>query len=209
LSYPGVWIAVVLSSGLHVFFFFALSLRAPTPISSIPPALHIKLVIATIQPSSIKIVAQKEASKTAIENNSTLDEKEFIESGGPNSATADRSPNSFFSKSVEYFYSNDVDARTAPVSDWVLRSEEIIGPQSVTLKITVFVSASGQLDHYELLDSTASKELTMLLMRDLKMTRFSPAQKGGRSVASQRDVEITIDNHTVPYGIRLPSNPPQ
>ena len=102
------------------------------------------------------------------------------------------------SRSNDYFESQDVDIRAEPVSDWVLNIDAISPKQSVTLVVTVYVSAQGDLDHFEVQNSSINELETAKLVSRLETTLFIPAQRAGLPVPSSRQIEITIAQATKP-----------
>jgi hypothetical protein len=103
-----------------------------------------------------------------------------------------------FSRFAEYFRSQDLDVPAEPVNDWVLNVDSIPPNQSVTLVVAVYVSAQGDLDHFEVLNSSINVAETTKLVSKLETTLFVPARRAGLTVPSIREIEITITQTAKP-----------
>ena len=195
VKFCGFWIAGVFSVAIHAALFSTLLLfsSSPNPAKALKP-----LQIELIKPRSPGIpvpVAQATFPLPQIKSSDTAPGKSTGDQGSASNSTSPSIEKNKPSNSslVKYYDSADVEPRAEPLNDWELRVESVSSNQSVTLILTVYVSAEGNLDDFELLNSSIGEVETAQLLRDLKSTVFIPAKIAGISVPSRRDIEITID----------------
>lgn len=74
-------------------------------------------------------------------------------------------------------------------------------PSGLPMRLRLTIDASGQLDGLEALQiDDGDRALLPALQRMFAATRFLPARRGGREIASQLDIELRLD--------ALPASPP-
>jgi hypothetical protein len=109
----------------------------------------------------------------------------------PDAVASDQSWNSRL-----YRTSIEVDTRSAPTIEWVLLRESVPKNSMAVLVVTVWVSDSGVVDHFELEDQQPNGDWAAAVLSSLQTTVMEPATLGGVPVASTMTIEITLDNNT-------------
>ncbi|WP_139313438.1 hypothetical protein [Rhodoferax antarcticus] len=94
-----------------------------------------------------------------------------------------------------YRSSHEVDTRTVPAVDWVIHPDSAPKNTLATVVVTVWVSAMGVVDHFQIEDQQPAGDWTSATMSSLQTTIMEPATLGGEPVASTMTIEIFIDNH--------------
>lgn len=96
--------------------------------------------------------------------------------------------------SVKYLTSEDVHTRAAPVIDWVINSSALPSDASGSVIFTVWISADGVIDYFEIQDIESQQPWVLAAFSALGQTVMVPASLNERSVASVLTVELFIDN---------------
>lgn len=209
-----MYVAGCLSVGLHAIIFNVIyssppvysQARAKPAVTRVIEALK-KPVDATTQP----FPSQKQKTFAEINTGalSTTVTQPNLDTSQPQ-ATLRTDLNTLLSTKVtRYLVSSEVDMAAQPVTDWVLQYEGLEPNLKVTVQLRIYVNDQGYLDNFEIINSSLGETMTGLLLQELRSTVFAPARKDGRTVASMRDIEITVDNSAIPYGIRRIFNNPQ
>jgi len=95
---------------------------------------------------------------------------------------------------VNYRTSQEVDTRAAPVMDWMINRESAPRKSFATVIVTVWVSAAGVIDHFQIESQEPEGDWTSAALSSLQATLMEPATLGGEPVASTMTVEISLDN---------------
>lgn len=95
---------------------------------------------------------------------------------------------------ANYRTSQEVDTRAAPVMDWMINRESAPGKGFATVILTVWVSAAGVIDHFQIESQEPAGDWTSAALYSLQTTLMEPATLGGEPVASTMTVEISLDN---------------
>lgn len=93
-----------------------------------------------------------------------------------------------------YYKSSDVDTRAAPAIEWIIDQRMAPPTRHVVLIVTVWVSAMGTIDHYELEDQQPDGDWAISALSTLSTTLMEPATLNGEAVASTMTIEISFDN---------------
>ncbi len=97
---------------------------------------------------------------------------------------------------LRYHTSQDVDTRAVPTIDWVIHRESVPRNSLAVLVITVWVSATGVVDHFQIEDQQPAGSWVSSALSSLQTTTMEPATLGGEPVASTMTIEISLDNNT-------------
>lgn len=99
---------------------------------------------------------------------------------------------SAFSGEERYFLYHDVDKRSDFIySEPLVQLEKIIvADVEVKLTVKILISEEGLVDTVTVLDAVPSAIYNEEVVKALLQSRFSPAEKGGRKVKSQKILEI-------------------
>ncbi|HOZ63452.1 MAG TPA: hypothetical protein PK497_03540 [Burkholderiaceae bacterium] len=95
---------------------------------------------------------------------------------------------------LNYRTSQEVDTRAIPVIDWMINHESAPGKSFATVIVTVWVSAAGVIDHFQIESQEPAGDWTSGALYSLPTTLMEPATLGGEPVASTMTVEISLDN---------------
>jgi hypothetical protein len=95
---------------------------------------------------------------------------------------------------VNYRTSQEVDTRAAPVMDWMINRESVPRKAFATVIVTVWVSAAGVIDHFQIESQEPAGDWASAALNSLPTTLMEPATLGGEPVASTMTVEISLDN---------------
>lgn len=204
----GLLIAFGLSVGLHAIGLGFVKILPYEPNLFPTAAVSIKLIKSEqklVVDSAPSINAEPRKSGTNAQVGAatypSADQKSEV---GRNDAKPEENySESIFTKSTHYFESSEIDFRSEPLSEWVLRTDSISTNEKIAIQLTVFIGQDGKLDKFEILNSTLSPPETEWLVKDLILTTFKPALKDGRTVPSQQNVEIFLDSS--PPIFRIPN----
>ncbi|MDO8449057.1 MAG: hypothetical protein Q7T10_09655 [Rhodoferax sp.] len=94
-----------------------------------------------------------------------------------------------------YRSSAEVDTTAAPTIDWVVNRQSMPKAGGTLLVVTVWISATGVIDHFELEQQQPSGDWATAALSSLQTTVMEPATLGGAPVASTMTIEISLDNH--------------
>lgn len=94
-----------------------------------------------------------------------------------------------------YRSSAEVDTTAAPTIDWVVNRQSVPTVGATLLVVTVWISATGVIDHFELVQQQPSGDWATAALSSLQTTGMEPATLGGVPVASTMTIEISLDNH--------------
>ena len=211
MSNRGCLIAGFISVTAHITVLLALLISGPSGVNTTSANLLennrqsnnlMRLSISTGLPSAAD---QPSTTRKISEIQSSFGQQASASSSkSKNLETADKQ--SILSRTSKYFDSTDVDSKVEPKDEWVLNVSAVPAMQTVTLIIKVFVNPQGKLDQYELAYSSTSEAETEFILANFLATVFTPAKKGGKAVASSREVEITIEKIVDPYQQKTPTN---
>jgi len=95
---------------------------------------------------------------------------------------------------VNYRTSQEVDTRAAPVMDWMINRESAPRKSFATVIVTVWVSAAGVIDHFQIERQEPEGDWMPAALSSLQTTLMEPATLGGEPVASTMTLEISLDN---------------
>jgi hypothetical protein len=97
--------------------------------------------------------------------------------------------------SLHYYSSLEIDTRAAPTIDWAVNRSTMPKGGTVLLIITIWISAVGVVDHFELEQQQPSGDWASAALSSLQTTIMEPATLGGVPVASTMTIEISLNNH--------------
>jgi hypothetical protein len=98
------------------------------------------------------------------------------------------------SRSVENYYtSTEVDTVAAPETDWPITvSEGLPAGLFYEAKVSIWVSAEGNIDRLEILDLKPESQRVRSAIEAMVGIILQPAMRGGFAVASQRNIELWL-----------------
>ncbi len=91
-----------------------------------------------------------------------------------------------------YFAFDAVDPPAIPFGDWFVHTEVLPRFSSIRAEIWIWISASGQIDRWELAPGSEPYDLLMRALSELDLTRLSPAMRNNLAVPSFRRIEIVV-----------------
>lgn len=99
---------------------------------------------------------------------------------------------------ARYFKSSEVDERAAPVDIAPLMYPEraYMNRLRGTVRLRIYISREGRIDRADIVAASPAGHFEQAAIDALQRTRFRPALKAGRPVASQKLIEVEFD----PYG---------
>ncbi|MEO8122386.1 MAG: hypothetical protein ABI606_24070 [Rhodoferax sp.] len=92
-----------------------------------------------------------------------------------------------------YLGIDDVDQPAMPVGEWVIDPQAWPLGRSSRLTFQVWISATGVIDHWELIGDLAGDTTAMRGLQQLSETIVNPALLNGLPVASFRLLEVVIN----------------
>lgn len=95
--------------------------------------------------------------------------------------------------SNEFLSIHDVDIPATPVGEWVIDFSTWPPGTSRAIVVDMWISASGELEHWELVSDMPDRQMAENSLRLLGETPINPARRNGQRVASFRRIEITVD----------------
>lgn len=98
--------------------------------------------------------------------------------------------------SVTYLSSEDIHTRSAPMVDWVINRSALSNNTSAAVIFTVWISAEGVIDHFEINDMETQQPWVSAAFANLGQTAMEPATLNELPVASVLTVEVFIDSTT-------------
>lgn len=98
---------------------------------------------------------------------------------------------------ASYLEANQVDRSPRPVYGWLLDEDVLIALGRTHLRIKLWVSAEGRIDHAEVLQAEPPGEWVGRTMRLLHGTPMEPAVQDGVPVAATTVVELQTENEQV------------
>jgi TonB family protein len=101
---------------------------------------------------------------------------------------------------IQYFKSSEVDERAVPIELPALIYPEFayLNRLPGVVRLRVFISGDGQVVHTDVLDAAPAGQFEKAAIEAVEKTRFHPARKDGRSVASQKLLEIDFQPYAPP-----------
>lgn len=93
----------------------------------------------------------------------------------------------------KYLTIEEVDIAAQPVGDWVIDFSKLQPGNSSVWVIEMWISATGKLEHWNLLSELENRDVAIWSLRELGSTPINAARLNGQPVASFRRIEITID----------------
>lgn len=122
----------------------------------------------------------------------------------PDSASTEvRAPNRTETNGVQlgwnselYRSSPDVDTRAAPTIDWAVNRQAVPNGVYAQLVVTIWISAEGVVDHFELLQQQPSGDWATAVLSSFQTTAIEPATLAGMPVASTMTIELSFDINT-------------
>lgn len=194
----GLWIAFALSVGIHAIGFgFEPVLPRVTSYSgsNSTPIRVIKLIQTT--PAEPTLSENSETRQYGQSAQSSIPAASAVKPNDKAIQTLDKSDQQqsvlVSSKSTRYLESNEVDVVSELMSEWMLHTESLHPAEKISIQLSLYINEKGVLDKFEILATSVSQLETELLIRDLTLTTFRPALKNGKSVPSQKNVEILLD----------------
>jgi protein TonB len=99
-----------------------------------------------------------------------------------------------------YWKSSEVDERATPVEMAALVYPEVAYMNRLrgTVRMRIYVSGEGRVERAEIVEASPKGHFEKAAIDAVQRTRFRPARKDGRPVASQKLIEVEFD----PYGPR-------
>lgn len=97
---------------------------------------------------------------------------------------------------THYLESHEVSITAVPLREWSLSLERLPPQRVVQLRLKLYVSLDGRIDHFEVLDSSLSGTETQSLLADLASTPLAPAKLDTSPVPSVKYIEFGIDTRT-------------
>ena len=88
---------------------------------------------------------------------------------------------------------DEVDVPAKPVGEWVIDFSKWSPGRSQPIIIEMWISATGKLEHWELVSDTQNREIAAMSLRQLDETPINPAILNGKRVASYRRIEIILN----------------
>lgn len=95
-----------------------------------------------------------------------------------------------------YRSSPELDTRAAPTIDWIVNHQTQPKEGISVLVVTVWISASGVIDHFQLEQQHPSGDWAMSVLASFQNTVMEPATVAGIPVPSTMTIEITLNNET-------------
>jgi len=95
---------------------------------------------------------------------------------------------------LNYRTSQEVDSRAVPVMDWLINRESTPRKSLATVIVTVWVSAAGDIDHFQIEAQEPEGDWTLAALSSLQATAMNPATLAGEPVPSTMTLEISLDN---------------
>jgi len=214
-SRSAVGLALMVSFGLHALFLFAGG--SPDGSSMVAhrdqtkSAVHAKLLTAALRPlppPSPRPVAQivppaevaaetlmPAAAPPAAPVETTADQAALLPVPMP--ATAHDEGFGIFPGELPqadtpvYFKPGELDVRAAPM-DQVFPQPTVPAPAPVTIRLRLFISATGVVDKIEVVEVSPADYPADFAVDAFKKTRFDPAKIAGEPVASQKVIELNL-----------------
>lgn len=91
-----------------------------------------------------------------------------------------------------YFPINEVDEPATPQGDWLVDTEVLPHGYTLRLVVLVWISASGNIDKWELESLSGNKAYAFKALTDLDRTLVNPAMRNNIAVPSYRRLEMVI-----------------
>ncbi|MFZ4285276.1 hypothetical protein [Variovorax sp. HJSM1_2] len=91
-----------------------------------------------------------------------------------------------------YFSFDEVDRPAKPLGDWLVHPETLPRLSSVRAEIWVWISATGQIDRWELAPDAQPRDLLMRALSEFDLTQLRPAMRNNLAVPNFRRIEIVI-----------------
>lgn len=91
-----------------------------------------------------------------------------------------------------YFPINEVDEPATPLGDWLVDTEVLPHGYTLRLVVLVWISASGNIDKWELDSLSGNKAYALKALTDLDRTSVNPAMRNNIAVPSYRRLEMVI-----------------
>lgn len=106
---------------------------------------------------------------------------------------------------VRYLRSSDVHERATPIemAPLVYPEKAYINRIPGTVRMRVYISDAGGVDAAEIVSASPAGHFETAAIEAVRRTRFKPARKDGRTVPSQKVVEVNFD----PYGLTPEDTP--
>lgn len=151
---------------------------------------------------------QKSKNETLLPTQVKINHSELIQPlsflSHPDSASTEvRAPNRTETNGVQlgwsaelYRSSPDVDTRAAPTIDWAVNRQAVPNGVYAQLVVTIWISAEGVVDHFELLQQQPSGDWATAVLSSFQTTAIEPATLAGMPVASTMTIELSFDNNT-------------
>lgn len=98
---------------------------------------------------------------------------------------------------ARYFEANQVDRSPRPIYNWLLDEDALVAVGRTHLRIKLWVSAEGRIDHAEVLQAEPPGEWVGRTMKLLHGTPMEPAVQEGAPVAAITVVELETENEQV------------
>jgi TonB family protein len=101
---------------------------------------------------------------------------------------------------IRYFKSSEVDERAVPIELPALIYPEFAYHNRLpgVVRLRVFISGDGQVVRTDVVDAAPAGQFEKAAIEAVEKTRFHPARKDGRFVASQKLLEIGFDPYAPP-----------
>src|SRR5829696_4246417 len=101
---------------------------------------------------------------------------------------------------IQYLKSSEVDERAVPIELPALIYPEFayLNRLPGVVRLRVFISGDGQVVRTDVVDAAPDGQFEQAAIEAVEKTRFHPARKDGRSVASQKLVEIDFQPYAPP-----------
>jgi len=96
---------------------------------------------------------------------------------------------------IRYYSPEEVDERLHPQEEWLLHLEALLPLERHVVAFTVWVSADGVIQRWQLVRQVPPGPWSQALLADLQRTPMIPAIRQGTAVAAQASFELTLDTH--------------
>ena len=189
--------ALVGSIGLHALVAYSFWPRTPLrPVRTLTTVVHAELLpppglAASTAPPPIPLPAPVAAIEAPLDP-ASADASSPVQ---PHAVEPPANPASLPPADRDGYLSIDeVDAPAIPIGDWRIDTEVLPHGYTLRVVILVWISATGNVDKWELDSQSGNKAYALKALVDLDRTTLRPAMRNNISVPSYRRLEIVISH---------------
>ena len=185
------------SVGLHALIAYSFWPRTPLrPARSLTTVVHAQLLLPPDLAASTPAPSMPPPAPTAAVAASLAQAPADTPSPvQPHAAEPPVNPTSLPPADQEGYLSIDeVDEPASPIGDWRIDTEVLPHGYTLRLVILVWISATGNVDKWELDSQSGNKAYALKALVDLDRTTLRPAMRNNIAVPSYRRLEIVISH---------------